>query len=100
MGSRLNSESFALSFSCRKFLVADQENNQLVLIFLIDKLAAASPSRGGRGCELQSHPVDFSVAFSRESSRSGLIGFRIRINRIGTAGCRYCPSRGEGCQRW
>jgi hypothetical protein len=34
---------FALPLFYRKFLVADQENNRLALIFLIEK----------RGCELQ-----------------------------------------------
>src|SRR6266446_4943822 len=66
----------------------------------IGKLAAASRSCGNRDRELQSHRNDFSVTFSHESSCTVLIGFRIRINRIGSAGCCYCSSRGEGCQRW
>src|SRR5438093_11017634 len=49
---------------------------------------------------IQSHGSAFSVTFSYESSRSVLIGFRISIDRIGAADCRYCSSRGEGHRRW
>jgi hypothetical protein len=48
---------------------------------------------------IQSRGSVFPLTFSHESSRSVLIAFRININGIGAAGCRYCSSRGEGHRR-